>query len=558
MPLEKKARVPVRRHVSSSFARIFDENFLFFFAFSSQNFDKEDKKTRTQEKEEKVDFCLTRMMMMMMIDDDDDDDDSLSSDAEEDEKSSLDFFSLENPETEREFFSAIRKYGVGKWKKMSNDSRYSWHRLSRDVREREKEQQQRKGGREKLPSLVSSRKSGGGGNTNGGKKIVTTSEKMKTVKAKLKNHWEKLSREKDSKKIKNEIVKKNEQFRAPRFRHSYDSNKKENEMREKEYQLKPFTNALSQALDRYILECLNLEYDAHEDALEERDGKTIDQVANYCIEKFREEEEDGLIGKYRFGGLFEVCKGAREQRVPQRLTELGKEGKVRRDRVTVPGDTSGRLHMKYVALVDVNGKAIKNITNRNREDTEEDEYVDEDESESEEESSEDEEEKEEEEEGEEEDVVSQEDGENTKQEGGTNSNENGIDSGSTKKRRRKRRAKNGQSKQMSKATQRKKIEEELEKLPPVFYYDGRYLTAEQAASEAREAFEQAELAANEAELAEREAADAEAEARQAAALVESLCAEAETMKNYTNDEKDANTLPNPVAEEKEPERFVQA
>ena len=31
MPLEKKARVPVRRHVSSSFARIFDENFLFFF-----------------------------------------------------------------------------------------------------------------------------------------------------------------------------------------------------------------------------------------------------------------------------------------------------------------------------------------------------------------------------------------------------------------------------------------------------------------------------------------------------------------------------------------------
>jgi len=496
--------------------------------------------------------------MMMIDDDDDDDDDSLSSDAEEDEKSSLDFFSLENPETEREFFAAIRKYGVGKWKKMSNDSRYSWHhRLSRDVREREKEQQQRKGGREKLPSLVSSRKSGGGGNTNGGKKIVTTSEKMKTVKAKLKNHWEKLSREKDSKKIKNEIVKKNEEFRAPRFRHSYDSNKKENEMREKEYQLKPFTNALSQALDRYILECLNLEYDAHEDALEERDGKTIDQVANYCIEKFREEEEDGLIGKYRFGGLFEVCKGAREQRVPQRLTELGKEGKVRRDRVTVPGDTSGRLHMKYVALVDVNGKAIKNITNRNREDTEEDEYVDEDESESEEESSEDEEE-EEEEEGEEEDVVSQEDGENTKQEGGTNSNENGIDSGSTKKRRRKRRAKNGQSKQMSKATQRKKIEEELEKLPPVFYYDGRYLTAEQAASEAREAFEQAELAANEAELAEREAADAEAEARQAAALVESLCAEAETMKNYTNDEKDANTLPNPVANEKEPERFVQA
>ena len=52
-----------------------------------------------------------------------------------------------------------------------------------------------------------------------------------------------------------------------------------------------------------------------------------------------------------------MCKGAREQRVPQRLTELGKEGKVRRDRVTVPGDTSGRLHMKYVALVDVNGES---------------------------------------------------------------------------------------------------------------------------------------------------------------------------------------------------------
>ena len=52
MPLEKKARVPVRRHMSLLLlrARIFDENFLFFFFFaSSQNFDKEDKKnTRTQ------------------------------------------------------------------------------------------------------------------------------------------------------------------------------------------------------------------------------------------------------------------------------------------------------------------------------------------------------------------------------------------------------------------------------------------------------------------------------------------------------------------------------
>ena len=47
MPLEKKARVPVRRHTSLLLlrARIFDENFLFFFfAFSSQNFDKEDTK----------------------------------------------------------------------------------------------------------------------------------------------------------------------------------------------------------------------------------------------------------------------------------------------------------------------------------------------------------------------------------------------------------------------------------------------------------------------------------------------------------------------------------
>ena len=61
--------------------------------------------------------------MMMIDDDDDDDDDSLSSDAEEDEKSSLDFFSLENPETEREFFAAIRKYGVGKWKK--NEQRFA-------------------------------------------------------------------------------------------------------------------------------------------------------------------------------------------------------------------------------------------------------------------------------------------------------------------------------------------------------------------------------------------------------------------------------------------------
>ena len=60
MLLEKKARVSVRGHVSS-FARIFCAIFSFFFA-SSQNFDKEDTKTRTQEEEE--DFCLT--------DDDDD------------------------------------------------------------------------------------------------------------------------------------------------------------------------------------------------------------------------------------------------------------------------------------------------------------------------------------------------------------------------------------------------------------------------------------------------------------------------------------------------------
>ena len=70
-------------------------------------------------------------------------------------------------------------------------------------------------------------------------------------------------------------------------------------------------------MDQFILECLNV--DSKEDAANEKDGKTIDQVANYCIEKFREEEEDGAIGKYRFGGLFEVCKGAREQRVPQRV-----------------------------------------------------------------------------------------------------------------------------------------------------------------------------------------------------------------------------------------------
>lgn len=49
MPLEKKARVPVRRHMSLLLlrARIFDENFLFFFFFASKkNFDKEDKKTQ--------------------------------------------------------------------------------------------------------------------------------------------------------------------------------------------------------------------------------------------------------------------------------------------------------------------------------------------------------------------------------------------------------------------------------------------------------------------------------------------------------------------------------
>jgi hypothetical protein len=442
-------------------------------------------------------------------------------------------FSLEDPEIEKDFFSAVRKYGVGKWKRMCNDSRYAWHRLNAH-------------------------------SINNG---TTSANIAKAIRAKLKSHWLKLSKESKNnaeglKKIKTEITKKNEPFRAPRFRHSYESNKRENELREKEYQLKPFTNALLNSLDRFILECLNIEYDRHEDGLEERDGKTIDQVANYCIEKFREEDEDGLLGKYRFGSLFEVCKGAREQRVPQRLTELGKEGKVRRDRVTVPGDKSGRLHMKYVALVDVNGKPIKNRNKQgSREDTEEEE--EEDESESEEESSDDDEdddEEEEEEEGRDEDADSREDDE-LKQRGGgggggggTNSNENG----STKKRPRRPRAKNGQTKKLSKAMQRRKIEEELEKLPPVFYYDGRYLTAEQAAKEAREAFEYAELAANEAELAEREAADAEAEARQAVALVESLCAEAERLKNAKDDDTNNDVFLNPVANDTDSERLVQA
>ena len=458
-------------------------------------------------------------------DDDDDVNNGTSSSFSKKKK-----FSLDDPEIEKEFFSAVRKYGVGKWKRMCNDSRYAWHRLNT--------------------------------NSDGG---TTNANAAKAMRAKLKSHWLKLSKESKSnaerlKKIKTEITKKNEPFRAPRFRHSYESNKRENELREKEYQLKPFTNALLNSLDRFILECLNIEYDRHEDALEERDGKTIDQVANYCIEKFREEDEDGLLVKYRFGSLLEVCKGAREQRVPQRLTELGKEGKVRRDRVTIPGDTSGRLHMKYVALVDVNGKPIKNRNKQgSREDTEEEE--EEDESESEEVSSDDDDdEEEEEEEGGDEDADSREDDE-LKQRGGgggggggTNSNENG----STKKRPRRPRAKNGQTKKLSKAMQRRKIEEELEKLPPVFYYDGRYLTVEQAAKEAREAFEYAELAANEAELAEREAADAEAEARQAVALVESLCAEAERLKNAKDDDTNNDVILNPVVNDTDPERLVQA
>lgn len=43
MPLEKKARVSVRRHVSS-FARIFDENFLFFFLLLHKILTKKTKK----------------------------------------------------------------------------------------------------------------------------------------------------------------------------------------------------------------------------------------------------------------------------------------------------------------------------------------------------------------------------------------------------------------------------------------------------------------------------------------------------------------------------------
>ena len=375
------------------------------------------------------------------------------------------------------------------------------------------------------------------------------------VETALESHWHRLlvkENEDGDKKIKEEVVKKNNLFRAPRCRQSSTTKGKRREkdtqqqQQQQQHWLKPYTKTLTRTMDQFILECLNV--DSKEDAANEKDGKTIDQVANYCIEKFREEDEDGAIGKYRFGGLFEVCKGAREQRVPQRLAELGKEGKVRRDRVTVPGDKSGKLHVKYVALVDVNGKAIQN-TNRNkraRDDTEDETENEEDETVLEESS--------EEEEEEDEDDNSQEDSDNKKQ--STNNNKNGD--ASTKKRRPKCRAKvRGKSKQMSKAAQRTKIEEELEKLPPVFYYDGRYLSAEQAANEAREAFEEAELAANEAELAEKEAADAEAEARQAAALVESLCGEAERLKNSdstTRDDGDKN-IP---AVANEPKRLIQA
>jgi hypothetical protein len=444
-----------------------------------------------------------------------------------------------NPDLEREFFAAVRKHGAGKWKTMAGDARYSWHRLHRRLQQHQRTTTTTKRGAVK-----------GGGKG----KMTKTSGAMRRersdVETALESHWHRLlvkENEDGDKKIKEEVVKKNNLFRAPRCRQSSTTKGKRREkdtqqQQQQQHRLKPYTKTLTRTMDQFILECLNV--DSKEDAANEKDGKTIDQVASYCIEKFREEEEDGAIGKYRFGGLFEVCKGAREQRVPQRLAELGKEGKVRRDRVTVPGDKSGKLHVKYVALVDVNGKAIQN-TNRNkraRDDTEDESENEEDESILGESS--------EEEEEEDEDDDSQEDSDNKKQ--STNSNKNGD--ASTKKRRPKCRAKvRGKSKQMSKAAQRTKIEEELEKLPPVFYYDGRYLSAEQAANEAREAFEEAELAANEAELAEKEAADAEAEARQAAALVESLCGEAERLKN-TRDDGDKN-IP---AVANEPKRLIQA
>ena len=450
-----------------------------------------------------------------------------------------------NPDLEGEFFAAVRKHGEGNWKTMAGDARYSWHRLHRRLQQHQS--------RSKTTTTTTKRGTGvkGGGK---GKMTKTTPggvrRERSDVETALESHWHRLlvkENEDGDKKIKEEVVKKNNLFRAPRCRQSSTTKGKRREkdtqqQQQQQHRLKPYTKTLTRTMDQFILECLNV--DSKEDAANEKDGKTIDQVANYCIEKFREEDEDGAIGKYRFGGLFEVCKGAREQRVPQRLAELGKEGKVRRDRVTVPGDKSGKLHVKYVALVDVNGKAIQN-TNRNkraRDDTEDDTENEEDESVLEESS--------EEEEEEDEDDDSQEDSDNKKQ--STNNNKNGD--ASTKKRRSKCRAKvRGKSKQMSKAAQRTKIEEELEKLPPVFYYDGRYLSAEQAANEAREAFEEAELAANEAELAEKEAADAEAEARQAAALVESLCGEAERLKN-TRDDGDKN-IP---AVANEPKRLIQA
>ena len=353
-------------------------------------------------------------------------------------------------EDERQLFTGARKYGIGRWKLISADRRYQFS----DAHEDDKA--------------------------------------VKRSNVEIKDRWRSLMNSiEGAKRIKQEVTKKNEIFRCALLRQPTAQGSASGNDRN---QLKPLTKDLREKIGEFIVESLRF--------ADRQSGQHLDQISNYCIERFRELDQDHAIQRFKFGGLFEICRGMREQRVPQRLIELAKEGKIDKLKVPVPGDDGDKYMFKYIAIVD----------------------------------------EEEEEEEEEEVVVVKE--EKTKIEqppiesaaavAATTNNTNRKRSSLTaavedefnaEDKENKRRKGNTNA-----ASTRKSIDEELEKLPAVFYYDGRYLTAETAANEAREAFEQAEIAANEAEIAEKEAADAEAEARQAAQLVEALCAEAEKLK----------------------------
>ena len=117
------------------------------------------------------------------------------------------------------------------------------------------------------------------------------------VETALESHWHRLlvkENEDGDKKIKEEVVKKNNLFRAPRCRQSSttkgkrrekDTQQQQQQQQQQQHRLKPYTKTLTRTMDQFILECLNV--DSKEDAANEKDGKTREYLAESYFEKFK-------------------------------------------------------------------------------------------------------------------------------------------------------------------------------------------------------------------------------------------------------------------------------